>query len=155
MKNSKRGLPLEKVKEVSSGGVIYRREGEVLQVALIARRTRKQDCVWCLPKGGVEEGESLEEAATREVREETGLHGKLLHKLGEIHYEYFSPVDRTRRDKTVHFFLFEYLSGSMEDHDEEAEEVCWFPIDEALRKITFVNERNLIQQAQEHLLKLS
>lgn len=142
-----------RIQETSSGGLVFRGGEEGWEVVLIARRTRSNGLIWCIPKGGREEGESLEETAKREVLEETGLEGEILLKLGTIHYEYSLPGDRTRRDKTVHFYLFRYLSGSVEDHDNEVEEARWFPIHVAVEKSAFPNEKGIIRKAFRHLEK--
>ncbi len=134
--------------QVSSGGVIYReaRPGEV-EVALIAYTGRGGDRVWCLPKGGIEPNESLEQTARREVWEETGLLGEVEEKLGVIQYWYYGRQERVRYHKSVHFFLLRYQEGQVEDHDREAEEVRWFPVGAALEALTYDNERSILLRA--------
>ncbi len=95
----------------------------------------------------METGESLEETALREVREETGITGRILEKLGEIKYEFYSKQDQYRIFKTVHFYLLVYLSGNENDHDDEADEVRWFPIAEAEKHLTHPNELWILQKA--------
>jgi 8-oxo-dGTP pyrophosphatase MutT (NUDIX family) len=95
----------------------------------------------------VEEGETLEETALREVREETGIYGRLLEKLGEIRYDFYSKQDREKILKTVHFYLLVYLSGSEADHDEEADEARWFPIAEAQKRLSHPNEAAMLRKA--------
>ncbi len=136
--------------QVSSGGVIYRyREtgDSGVEVALIAYTGRGGGRVWCLPKGGVEPNESLEETARREVWEETGLVGDVEGKLGAIQYWYFGRQERVRYHKSVHFFLLRYREGRVEDHDREAEEVRWVPIGAALEALTYENERSILLRA--------
>lgn len=131
-------------RQVSSGGVIFRMEGEKIEIALISLR---EGSVWCLPKGLVEKGEDPEATALREVREETGLLGKSLEKLGEVEYWFYEKEVRSRIHKTVHFYLLEYQGGRLEDHDSEVEEVRWYPAEEALTLMTYQNEREVVEKA--------
>ncbi len=134
--------------QVSSGGVIYREPGPgEVEVALIAYTGRGGERVWCLPKGGVEPNESLEQTARREVWEETGLLGDVEERLGAIQYWYYGRQERVRYHKSVHFFLLRYREGQVEDHDREAEEVRWFPIGAALEALTYDNERSILLRA--------
>ena len=128
---------------VSAGGVIFRVVNDEFEVALISRRR-----VWCLPKGLIEKGETVEEAALREVREETGLEGEIVEKIGEINYNFFRGK---RYSKTVHFFLLKCVGGSVRNHDFEADRVKWFRTSEALRVLTYVNERKILRKAEEML----
>jgi 8-oxo-dGTP diphosphatase len=134
--------------QVSSGGVIFRRQNNVIEVALVAV---KGGNVWCLPKGLVDKGEVPEKTALREVKEEAGLKGKIVKKLGEITYWFFIKKENVKYKKTVHFFLMEYESGDISNHDWEVDNVAWFPIDEALRKATYKGEKETIQKAKDIL----
>ncbi len=133
------------VREISSGGVVYRRYKGRTEVVLI--RTRDK---WCLPKGGVEEGEGLQETALREVREEAGSEGRVVAKLGDITYWY---TNRTKEGETirifkrVYFYLIRYLKGDVRRHDDEVEEACWLPIDEAMKKLSYPTERETMRKA--------
>jgi len=133
------------VKEVSAGGVIYRKNSDAFEVALIYARNR-----WGLPKGHVEERERVDQAALREVREETGLEGKLIRKLGDIRYSY---RDKTKKNepiriyKRVHFFLLRYIKGDVRYHDHEVDDARWFPIEQAIKQLKFATERRMVHRA--------
>jgi 8-oxo-dGTP pyrophosphatase MutT (NUDIX family) len=132
--------------EVSAGGVIYRREGDRTEVCLISTQGGK---AWQLPKGLIEDGEPAEEAARREVEEETGLLGELERPLDRI--EYWYSWEGTRIHKLVYFFLFAYTDGSTEDHDDEVDDARWFPLEQAPETLSFENERRVMRQAAEIL----
>lgn len=139
------------VREISAGGIVYRETDKTIEVALIATRKGK---IWCLPKGGIEGGETVKEAARREIREETGLEAEMVESLGSLTY-WFSNRDRAgeliRIFKRVYFFLFRYLSGRMEDHDDEVDDVAWFPIETAVKRLTYPGERDMMKKAIAHL----
>ena len=132
--------------EISAGGVIYRRRRQGPEVCLIATQGGK---AWQLPKGLIERGEQPEEAATREVTEETGLQGKLLRSLERIEYWYVADYgpERERVHKLVYFFLFRYTRGSTSDHDAEVDDARWVALDEAQTLLSFENERRVLEQA--------
>jgi 8-oxo-dGTP pyrophosphatase MutT (NUDIX family) len=131
--------------EHSAGGVVIRRGRDGVDVALAARRTRNGALAWGLPKGLVEEGESSEDAAIREVEEETGLQAKPIEPLGDISYWYVWEEERIR--KKVTFFLMEATGGDVAHHDHEMEDVRWFPLDEARRKASYPSERETLNRA--------
>jgi 8-oxo-dGTP diphosphatase len=137
-------------RQVSAGGVIFRKNDSSIEIALIAV---KGGHVWCLPKGVIDKGESPEMTAVREVSEETGLQGRIIEKLGEINYWYYIKEEEARCSKTVHFFLIEYKSGDTSQHDFEVDLVSWFPIDDALKRANYKGEREIIAKARE-ILKL-
>jgi 8-oxo-dGTP pyrophosphatase MutT (NUDIX family) len=135
---------------VSAGGVVYRRtEDGHIEVVLASRRTRRGDLAWGLAKGGIEDGETREGAAVREVREETGLRAEIEEDLGDTRYMYVWEDVRIR--KTVHFFLMRHTGGDVDDRDDEMEEVRWFPLERALKRAAYRGERDVLQRAAELL----
>jgi 8-oxo-dGTP pyrophosphatase MutT (NUDIX family) len=143
---------LPEVEETSAGGVIVDVHHGVARVAVIARRNRAGRVEWCLPKGHPENTETLEEAAVREVAEETGIIGRVLTSLGTI--DYWFSVSGTRVHKIVHHFLLEATGGELSiegDPDAEAIDVGWFPLADVQSQLTFPNERRIAQVAWERL----
>jgi 8-oxo-dGTP pyrophosphatase MutT (NUDIX family) len=136
-------------REVSAGGVVYRRDGDDIEVVLASRRTRRGELAWGLAKGGVEDGETHEDAAVREVLEETGYTAEIEASLGDTRYFYVWEDARIR--KTVHFFLMRFTGGDPDDRDDEMEEVRWFPLDRALKRAAYRGEREVLGRAAEML----
>jgi 8-oxo-dGTP pyrophosphatase MutT (NUDIX family) len=134
-------------RQTSAGGVLVRRGESGDEVLLASRRTRRGDLVWGLPKGLVERGESPEETAVREVREETGYHGRVRDRLGDV--SYWFVWEGTRIRKTVHFFLMDDTGAEPGDRDREMEDVRWFPLDEAADVAGFDSEKDIIRTASE------
>ncbi|HTC72385.1 MAG TPA: NUDIX domain-containing protein [Solirubrobacteraceae bacterium] len=147
-KSAKRPARAE-AREFSAGGVVVR--GEEVVVIVPTRRAADGSRVLALPKGHVDPGETPVQAATREVREETGVVAEPVHELGESRYWY-------RRDgrtigKAVVFFLFEYVEGDTADHDDEVEEVRWIGLDEADTALSHAAEREMVALALAYLRK--
>jgi 8-oxo-dGTP diphosphatase len=132
--------------QFSSGGVIFRRSGSQIDVALIAV---KEGRIWTLPKGLVDRGEKPEETAVREVKEETGLNGRITGKIGDVSYWYFIKSENAKCKKTVSYYLLEFTSGSTEDHDYEVEHSEWFPLDEAYDKVTYRGDKEILAKARD------
>jgi len=126
----------------SAGGVAYRNGPEGLEVALI-----NVGKAWTLPKGLIEKGEKVEEAAKREVKEETGLQVELEKPIGTIEYWFASPKEKVRYHKKVYFFLFRVVSGNTAEHDYEVEEVRFFTPEEALKTLTYPKDKEILQKA--------
>jgi 8-oxo-dGTP pyrophosphatase MutT (NUDIX family) len=144
---SRRRIPTQR--EVSAGGVVYRRGGDDIEVVLASRRTRRGDLAWGLAKGGIEPGESREDAAVREGREETGLDATSEADLGDTNYIYVWEDVRIR--KRVHFFLMRHVGGDVDDRDDEMEEISWFPLERALQRAAYRGEREVLGRAAELL----
>lgn len=134
--------------QFSSGGIIYRKVGKKIEVALIVRGEGK---IFCLPKGKIEKPETPQETALREVEEETGLKGKIDREIGKINYWFYSKEEKAQIFKTVYFYLIKYESGETSRHDFEVEEVMWLSIDEVLKIMTYPTERKMMQKAKQLL----
>jgi 8-oxo-dGTP pyrophosphatase MutT (NUDIX family) len=127
------------VSEISYGGVVVRGGSELLVITPAGKR------VTGLPKGGPNVGETPEETAVREVREETGIHAKVRERLGDVRYWY--RRDGRKVHKTVTFFLCDYVSGSTEDHDHEVDDARWIPLTRARDVLSYRGERALVSGA--------
>jgi 8-oxo-dGTP pyrophosphatase MutT (NUDIX family) len=123
--------------ETSYGGVVLR--GDEL---LVITPAGKQ--VTGLPKGGMEAGETPEQVAAREVREETGVTATVVEPLGDVRYTYRRGGRRVR--KTVHFFLCEYVGGSTADHDHEVDDARWIALSRARDLLSYPGEKVLIER---------
>jgi 8-oxo-dGTP pyrophosphatase MutT (NUDIX family) len=129
--------------EISAGGVVVR--GEQVIVVVPTRRGAQGQRVLALPKGHVDPGETPEQAAAREVREEAGVEAELVEKLGDVRY--FYQRDGRRIFKRVRFFLFAYRAGDPADHDDEIEEARWMDLAEAARSLSYAGEREMAARA--------
>src|SRR5947209_1635555 len=143
-------------REFSAGGVLVRSIEGRLHVAAI--RPRGKPGVWALPKGKIDDGESAVEAAVREVREETGVEGRLVEKLGDVRYTYTANWEGAKGErifKIVTFFLLTAGRGRIGEIDEamriEVDEARWLPLDEAPRLLTYKGEREMAEVALEKL----
>jgi 8-oxo-dGTP pyrophosphatase MutT (NUDIX family) len=134
-------------RQVSAGGVAYRERDGRAEVALIRAGDAGR---WQLPKGIVEADESSEEAALREVREETGLCTELVALIDRIDYWYYGHEggERVRYHKLVDLYLLRYRSGSTSDHDSEVQQARWVTMARAQEMLAFDNEREIVRQAR-------
>ena len=129
-------------REFSAGGLVVRRfRGRPFLAAVRV----KQGTVVALPKGHIDPGENAEQAARREVREETGLEAEPVEKLGDIRYWYSRGGEREL--KVVSFWLFRYRSGSVRDHDHEVDSAEWIPLEEAPDLLAYKGEREMAEAA--------
>ena len=126
---------------------MYRAAPEGYELVLAARRTRRGELAWGLPKGLIEPGEAADATAVREVREETGIEADIERDLGEISYFYVWEGERVR--KSVRFYLMRATGGDVSLHDYEMEDVQWFPLRTALKKASFKTEREVLERAAE------
>jgi 8-oxo-dGTP pyrophosphatase MutT (NUDIX family) len=129
--------------ERSAGGVVVR-DGEAI-VIVPTRRGAQGQKVLALPKGHVDPGETPDQTALREVREETGVEARMREKLGDVRY--FYQRDGKRIFKRVTFYLLDYRSGSLDDHDDEVEEARWMPLEEAVEALSYDGEREMAERA--------
>lgn len=145
-------------RQISSGGIIFRRnpfsihplekgEDGGIEVALISVKEGK---VWRLPKGLRENGEGIARTAHREVKEETGLDGKIIKLIDHIQYFYaHKEAGETKRFfKIVYFFLMEFTGGDVANHDSEADDCQWFPIDDAIKMVEYKDEKEILKKAK-------
>lgn len=141
------------LEQISAGGVAYRVHDSKLEVAIVAVNPSRR---WQLPKGIIDAGETQEQAAVREVREEAGIDCELLEKIETVEYWYVAAAqgERVRYHKFVHFFLLKYLSGETADHDHEIAEARWVSIDEAIEMLAFKSEQETVRKAQILIEKL-
>ncbi len=136
------------VRETSAGGLVV--DGldgpaEARCAALIGRTDRRGRLLWSLPKGHIEEGESSEQTAIREVAEETGIQGVVVAELGSI--DYWFVTEGRRVHKTVHHFLLRSVGGELSDADVEVTQVDWVPLSELNSRLAYADERRLAEVA--------
>ena len=129
---------------VSSGGVVYRRADGQLEVVLCGR---DEPVRWSLPKGTPDQGETLEETALREVQEETGLEPVIEDRIRSIDYWFSDKDSDVRYHKTVHFYLMKCVGGDTSRHDPEFDVVEWFPYGEAVDRLVYPNEADVLREA--------
>jgi 8-oxo-dGTP pyrophosphatase MutT (NUDIX family) len=129
--------------ERSAGGLVLRRAQDGYDGLVIGRANPR---IWSLPKGHVEPTETIEEAAVREVQEETGIAGSIIDKLSDIRYWFYS--NKAKHSKVVHFFLMRYVGGSPSPQAGEVDEAVWVPLNEMTGVLTHLNERRLVGLAQ-------
>ncbi len=137
------------IREHSAGGVVFRSGGGKLEVLLVATRGGRR---WQLPKGQVETFEKPEETAQREVAEEGGVVARVLAPAGSITYWYMRGGQKVK--KQVDFFVMEYDRGDPSEHDWEVDDAAFFPVEEAIRRLSFKNEREVLQAALEVYCRL-
>ena len=133
--------PVEQL--VSAGGVVIKDTGHGVQVVLCGRISPP---LWALPKGTPETGETREETALREVAEETGLEVKTECYIDSVQYWFTSPSTGAPVHKRVFFYLMSPIGGDISMHDNEFDDVQWFPVDEALKSMTYGNEAKVVSK---------
>jgi len=139
--------PVPTIDQVSAGGVAFRISESIVEVALIRTAAGGR---WQLPKGIIDSGETPEQAAIREVREEAGIYCELLEPIDTIDYWFYGNYDGTRKryHKKVHFYLMRFLEGNIADHDHEVVEVRWVELNSAEEMLAFKSEKELVAKAR-------
>jgi mutator protein MutT len=135
------------VDETSAGGLVI--DEDQASAVIIGRLDRKGRLLWSLPKGHIEDGETPEQTAVREVREETGITGEVVRSLGSI--DYWFVAENRRVHKTVHHYLLVALSGELSDEDTEVTEVAWVALDDLDGRLAYADERRLVRKAMQLL----
>jgi len=129
-------------REFSAGGIVFNDKGQVLVTE------HSQNHHWSFPKGLLDHpDQTMEESALREVREEGGVEAEIIGKVGSHKYVY--TMDNEKIFKVVTYFLMKYKSGNIEDHDWEVSEIGWFTPEDALEKLTFTADIELLKKAVE------
>lgn len=140
-----------RVDEVSAGGLVVDATGTkgLLIGRIDAKDANREKLLWSLPKGHIEEGETPEQAAVREVKEETGIESEISKSLGVIDFWFMAGGKRIH--KTVHHFLFKEVGGSIAPQVSEVDDVRWFPLEEIVSKLAYPDEKKLIARSKELL----
>lgn len=148
----KTGEKLKTESQHSAGGVAFRETDGRIEIAIILTHPERR---WQLPKGIIDPGETPEQSALREVREEAGITAELIQPIDRTEYWFVADRDgiRCRFHKRVDWFVMKYISGEVADHDHEVAEARWVGVDEALKMLVFKNEREIVEKGVE-ILKL-
>jgi ADP-ribose pyrophosphatase YjhB (NUDIX family) len=136
---------LRQVDEFSAGGLVVDLAGDIPRGALIGRTDRQGRLLWSLPKGHIEAGETAEQAALREVQEETGIAGEIVAELGTI--DFWFVAEGNRIHKTVRHYLMRRVGGELSDADIEVDEVAWVPLPDIRGQLAYPDERGLVDTA--------
>lgn len=136
---------LRQVDEFSAGGLVLDFDGDIPRGALIGRTDRQGRLLWSLPKGHIEVGETAEQAAVREVEEETGIAGVILGELGVI--DFWFVAEGRRIHKTVRHYLMRRVDGQLSDTDPEVDEVAWVSLPDIRTRLAYPDERGLVDTA--------
>jgi len=142
METTRAKLPIKSA--LSAGGVVFRKGASGIEIALVGHKERG---IWTLPKGIVEKGEDVREAALREVAEETGLGVRPLARLGSIDYWFVDKAEGCRYHKVVVYFLMEAVGGDLSLHDWEHDRAAWVAPQDALSVLSYRNEGDIVRKA--------
>ena len=146
MNDSSNDKNIRTLEQVSAGGVVFRINKGTAEIVIVRIVPEMR---WQLPKGIIDPGETIEEAALREVREESGIVAELVSPIETIEYWFVADRDgeRIKYHKFVQFFLMQYKSGDIADHDHEVDEARWVEIETALEMLEFKSERDVVTKA--------
>jgi 8-oxo-dGTP pyrophosphatase MutT (NUDIX family) len=136
-------------REFSSGGAVYKQDGDKI-LWLVCQHSGYHK--WVLPKGLIDPGEKSEETAIREVEEETGIKTKIIAKIPEPE-KYVYTLNGEKVFKLVQYYLMEYVSGDIKNHDFEMEAVEWLSYDDAYAKLNFHGAKAVLEKAKNILEK--
>lgn len=139
---------LKRARAESAGGVVYRIRDQTIEVVLVGRIEPE---TWALPKGTPNRGETRQETALRETREETGLQTRIVEPIDQI--TYWFVIRNTRVCKTVYYYLMVAIGGSTSEHDPEYDRVAWFPVEKALEIMSYTNEAEVVRAAMHLILR--
>ncbi len=128
-------------REFSAGGIVFNGKGEIL----LTQHSKNHH--WGFPKGWIDKGETVKDAAIREVKEEGGIKAEILEKVGENKYVY--TLNGEKIFKVVTIFLMKYISGDPKDHDWEISEALWYEPEDALKRLDFSQDKTLLKKALE------
>lgn len=131
------------LREFSAGGIVFNNQGQVLLTQ------HSSNHHWGFPKGLINPGQTSNEAALREVKEEGGVEAEIIEKVGDSKYVYVHPVSKEKVFKVVTIYLMNYLSGDPRDHDWEVSQAGWFSEEEALQTLSFSQDKALLKKALE------
>jgi 8-oxo-dGTP pyrophosphatase MutT (NUDIX family) len=142
-------------REYSAGGTVFKKKGGQVVWLIIQPNAKDQPWRqgrWQLPKGWIDKGETSQQAAIREVKEEGGVEAEIIEKIDRINI-FFYNEDKQKVVKNIVFFLMKYQGGSERDHDPETEKAVWLPFNQALERLTFKSERKILEKARKILEK--
>jgi 8-oxo-dGTP pyrophosphatase MutT (NUDIX family) len=132
--------------EKSAGGVVYKKEGGKIYIALVAV---KDGSVWTFPKGLIDKNEDPKICALREVKEEAGVNATIVDEIAK--QEYWYVLEGIKRKKTVYYYLMEYVSGDVKDHDWEVKDAKWISLEDAEGMLKYKGDKQIIQKVKERL----
>ena len=129
---------------ISAGGVVYRVKHGSIEIIVCGRSSPS---IWALPKGTPVKGETIEQTALRETKEETGLDVKIQSFVKSIKYSFLMKGTGLRPNKTVHFYLMTPVGGDVSLHDHEFDIVKWLPVEVALETLSYKNEVGVVEES--------